>query len=245
MAERAELEAHHAKTLQEIEARAQDNTPSGTFALTIVQKVAAEKAAKQANALLLQIQKEQRAETRMVGDFLQGFGAFVSTYNLSYQAWLSQMESSGTLCQVKMILVDPPYDSNFVSKGHRNDLAHLFEFSLMPGGTAVIFCSSTQISGWKGVFKKTKKPGDWVVERLFSIHRDPTKAFRSPLAGHKNMTEYALIIHRRDPHSEEKSLQNGKVSPDIERVEAVLGPAASGSWLHDFIINASPPSGKW
>jgi hypothetical protein len=144
------------------------------------------------------------------------------------------------------VLVDPPYEINFVKQSARAGLAKLFHLTVKPGGTAVIFMHWTQIEGWKQVFlNQAKTTGNWHIENVIPIHKDEEFAFRSPIVGHKKMTERVMIIHRKDATAMNKLARTGQKNPCIEELEQLFGEAHAGLWKFDFVTGAMPPDRKW
>ena len=59
--------------------------------------------------------------------------------------------------------------------------------------------------------------------------------------GHKQMTEFIMIVHRKDPSGQPQAVQ-GKFNPNTKQVEEVLGASKAGSWHYDFMTDQLPPS---
>ena len=211
----------------------------------LLKQVQAQNEAREAQEKKEKLATEKGAERTQISNALRVYSTFYTGFNLTYQSYLSELNTSNTSGLAKLILVDPPYESNFVCPVNQGTLCKWFDKALRPGGTAVIFCGWNQIPGWQNVFHKMDKRDDWVVHKLFTVHRHKKFSFRSPVTGHKSMTEFAIIVHRKDPHSDDEDAKTGKKKPDVEQVEELLGPAPSGSWTHDFMLDVCPPAKQW
>ena len=189
---------------------------------------------------------KQSAERTSDAKYMERYTAYVSTYQMSWQSFLEGVERTGSgLSSVNLILVDPPYEVNFVNTANRGGLGRLLDKMVCSGGTAVIFMAWQQINGWKTVFAHDTKSVEWVIEGIMPLHRHSKFAYRSALNGHKSMTEYVMIAHRKDRFSQDKFLKAGRKIPAIQECEEVLGDARSGSWNYDFMVDQCPPPRGW
>ena len=163
-------------------------------------------------------------------------------YQMPWQSFMDAVERTGTgVGSVQLVLCDPPYEVSFVNSANRTGLARMFDKVVCSGGTAVIFMSWQQISGWKSVFTHDAKSSEWVVEGIMALHRHTKFAFRSALNGHKSMSEYVMIAHRKDRFSNDKFKKAGRKIPVISELEDIMGDALHGSWYYDFLIDQCPP----
>ena len=210
-------------------------------------KIVADKEAQAAENTRRELQRAKTSLRNINTTAVEKYAAFVTQYNMSYQAFMSSANESGDikLGRVKLILADPPYDASWLDTSNQRSVASMFDQVVQPGGHIVLFCSWKQIGLWQVVFKKfVNNYKEWNVETVMASHRSPKFAYRSPMNGHKQMTEFILIVHRKDPNGSTLAKQ-GKVVPQINQVEAVLGDSKAGSWSYDFMTDQLPPSKEW
>jgi len=187
------------------------------------------------------IQTAERMETKEVID---KYGAFMNCFQVNYQTFMEGAEAKGQYQhKVHLVLVDPPYSPEFTSQGHRTGLAKIFSYLCAPGATAVVFLSYRQVGAWHTIFSRLTT--GWQVEGLFALHRDPKYAFRSNMIGHKRMSEYVMIAHKKDKLADAANVRNGSKVPATKELEEILGDAPSGSWLYDFMVKNHTVPAKW
>ena len=215
------------------------------FGTTLLDTVTADREAKEAQRKHQELIRLQHSERALVETYIRKYSAYITSYNMSWQSWLATLEAATNPEMVNLILLDPPYDVSFISSNQQKHLATLFDKTVLPGGTALIWCRWKCINRWANVFQQHTLGTDWVVENVLAVTRHPKHSFRSPVNGHKQMTEFVLIAHRKDEKSSLKSLKQGKKVPMITELEGLFGDASAGSWTYDFMTNSIPPLKNW
>lgn len=211
----------------------------------IIEKAAAEKEVKRLEAQKLRETSAQVTRRQTLKANMNKFQSYASMYNETYENILNGIKNTGTRIAAQLILVDPPYETRFVERAARKQLADLCEKTLNPGGTIVVFCDWKQADGWRQVFMNNTPGNPFVVEKLMPIIRDANFSYRSNIYGHKKMTEFALIAHRKDAASSDKGEREGNKKPNLDELHEVMGDAQSGSWLYDYLIDQTPPPANW
>ena len=215
------------------------------FGTKLLDTVTADREAKEAAKKHEELVRLQHSERALVETYIRQYSAYITGYNMSWQSWLSTLESATTPEMVNLVLVDPPYDVSFVNANQQKHLASLFDKTVIPGGTALIWCRWKSINRWANVFTQHTAGTSWVLENVLAVTRHPKHSFRSPVNGHKQMTEFVLIAHRKDEKSSLKSLKQGKKVPMTAELEGLFGDASAGSWSYDFMTNSIPPLKNW
>ena len=213
--------------------------------LTTVQAQQAVKRAEEAHNALV---ARQSAERNALSTFFDKYQGIMTFYNQTYQSYLegAQLNRNFTESICELLLMDPPYDIRFVAKSNQRSLAQLIHLSVKNGGTAAIYCDWTQASAWKSIFKKQPEAnGNWFVQGLIPVHKHQHFAYRTAQFGHKSMTEYVFLAHKKDSLATGQLLQQGKKGVNINELEAVLGTSPTGNWKHDFLIDQTPPPRDW
>ena len=224
-----------------------DKNGGGTVGQILLDKILADKEAQAAEDKRKELLQARTSVRNINTTAMEKYAAFVTQYNMSYQAFMSSADESADvkLGRVKLILADPPYDASWLDASNQQAVAKMFDELVLPGGHVVLFCSWKQIGQWQNVFRKhVQSHKEWNFETVMASHRSPKFAYRSPMNGHKQMTEFVVIVHRKDP-SGTTLAQQGKAVPQTKQVEEVLGDSKAGSWSYDFMIDQLPPSKEW
>lgn len=212
----------------------------------VLNKVAADQALAASQAENKRVQEERNSERTDCKNFLDKYSSFVSTYNMNWETYLAGVNTTGSgKDSVDLVLVDPPYEINFVKKSQRSALGSLLDTVTKRPSTAVVFMSWHQIEGWKHIFERHTEGNGWVIEGVQAIHRHPLHAGRGSHQGHKSMTEFVMIAHRKDDMSDDRAAQNGRRLPFKRELEELFGDPPSGNYIFDFMTECLPPERKW
>jgi 16S rRNA G966 N2-methylase RsmD len=210
----------------------------------VVESIIARNQAKEREKEQKELLLKESTERTVLMDYMDQFKATMSFWNMTYDSYLSAINQTGVgVGTVKLILVDPPYDMNFVTKSKAAGIGKLIDKVAAPGCTAVIFMNWRQASAYKHMFINAPS-SSWVIEDVQAIHRHGSYAYRSG-NGHKKMTEFVMIAHKRNALAVDANMQNGIKNPRLQELESIFGSAPSGSWRHDYLDKCAPVPSGW